>query len=49
MTVITGGDAVELRPMDICCVAGGEVREIVNCSNHVCKMLEPLYPALVAA
>jgi quercetin dioxygenase-like cupin family protein len=39
MTVIVNGEETVLKPMDSCTVAPGEVREIVNRSNHVCKML----------
>ncbi len=39
MTVLAGGREEVLRPMDSCTIAPGEVREIVNRSNHVCKML----------
>jgi uncharacterized cupin superfamily protein len=39
MTVIVGGQEVVLGPMDSCTIPGGEAREIVNRSNHVCKMI----------
>jgi mannose-6-phosphate isomerase-like protein (cupin superfamily) len=39
MTVIIAGSETVLRAMDSCTIAPGEVREIVNRSNHVCKML----------
>ena len=39
MTVIVGGQETVLRAMDSCTIPGGEVREIINRSNHVCKML----------
>lgn len=39
MTVIVGGEETVLRAMDSCTIAPNEVREIVNRSNHVCKML----------
>ncbi len=39
MTVIAGGVEVVLWPMDSATIAPGEVREIVNRSKHVCKML----------
>ena len=39
MTVIAGGRETVLRAMDSCTIAPGEVREIVNRANHVCKML----------
>ncbi len=39
MTVIAGGQEVVLGPMDSCTLAPGELREIVNRSNHVCRMV----------
>lgn len=39
MTVMIGGVETVLGPMDSCTIAPNEVREIVNRSNHVCKML----------
>ncbi|MDI6024633.1 cupin domain-containing protein [Corticibacterium sp. UT-5YL-CI-8] len=39
MTVIAGGTETVLGPLDSCTIAAGEMREIVNRSNHVCKML----------
>jgi len=39
MTVIIAGQETVLKTMDSCTIAPGEVREIVNRSNHVCKML----------
>lgn len=39
MTVIVAGTETVLGPMDSCTVAPGELREIVNRTNHVCKML----------
>jgi quercetin dioxygenase-like cupin family protein len=39
MTLIVGGEATELRAMDSCTIAPGEMRELVNRGNHVCKML----------
>ena len=46
MTVIVGGAEVVLGPMDSCTIAPGEVREIVNRGNHVCKMVVVMpYPA----
>jgi quercetin dioxygenase-like cupin family protein len=39
MTVIIAGKETVLGPMDSCTIAPGEVREITNKSNHVCKML----------
>lgn len=49
MTVITAAGETELGPLDSCTIAPGEVREIVNRSNHVCKMLVVIpYPPKVA-
>ena len=49
MTVIVGGVETVLEAMDSCTIAPGEVREIVNRSNDVCKMLVVIpYPAKVA-
>jgi quercetin dioxygenase-like cupin family protein len=39
MTVIISGTETVLRAMDSCTIAPNEVREIINRSNHVCKML----------
>jgi quercetin dioxygenase-like cupin family protein len=39
MTVIMSGTETVLRVMDSCTIAPNEVREIINRSNHVCKML----------
>jgi quercetin dioxygenase-like cupin family protein len=39
MTVIVDGQETVLGQMDSCTIPPGEVREIVNRSNHVCKML----------
>jgi mannose-6-phosphate isomerase-like protein (cupin superfamily) len=39
MTVIVGGQETVLGAMDSCTIAPGEVREIVNRSSQVCKML----------
>lgn len=39
MTVLIGGVEAVLGPMDSCTIAPGEVREIINRSNQVCKML----------
>lgn len=39
MTVIVAGAETVLGLMDSCTVAPGEVREIINRTNHVCKML----------
>jgi len=45
MTVIAGGTESVLKPMDSCSIPAGEMREIVNRGNHVCKMLVALsYP-----
>lgn len=49
MAVIIGGQETLLGPMDSCTIAAGELREIVNRSNHVCKMLVVIpYPPKVA-
>jgi len=46
MTVIAGGAEATLAKYDSCTVAPGEVREIVNRSNHTCTMLVVIpYPA----
>jgi quercetin dioxygenase-like cupin family protein len=39
MTVIINGAETVLHPMDSCTIAPGEVREIINRSNHTCNML----------
>jgi quercetin dioxygenase-like cupin family protein len=39
MTVIIGGEETVLRAMDSCTIWPNEIREIVNRSNYVCKML----------
>jgi len=39
MTVIIGGTETVLGPMDSCTIPAGEVREIINRTNSVCKML----------
>jgi quercetin dioxygenase-like cupin family protein len=39
MTVIIAGHETVLKAMDSCTIAPDEVREIVNRSNHVCRML----------
>jgi quercetin dioxygenase-like cupin family protein len=39
MTVIIDGVETSLVAMDSCTIAPNEVREIINRSNHVCKML----------
>jgi quercetin dioxygenase-like cupin family protein len=46
MTVIVDGKETVLAAMDSCTIWPNEVREIVNRSNHVCKMLVVIpYPA----
>ncbi len=46
MTVIIDGVETVLASMDSCTIPPGEVREIVNRSNHICKMLVVIpYPA----
>ena len=45
MTLIAGGTETVLGPLDSCCIPAGEIREIINRGNHVCKMLVALsYP-----
>lgn len=39
VTVLTTAGEAVLGPMDSCTIAPGEIRELVNRSNHVCKML----------
>ncbi len=39
LTVIVSGAETVLTAMDSCTIAPGELREIINRSNHVCKML----------
>ena len=39
MTVVVDGRETVLGPMDSCTIAPGEVREIINRENDVCKML----------
>lgn len=39
MTVIAGGRETVLGPLDSCTIPPGEVREIENRTNHMCKML----------
>jgi len=39
MTVIVDGQETVLKALDSCTIPPGEVREIVNRSNNVCKML----------
>ena len=38
-TVIVDGQETVLGAMDSCTIAPHEVREIINRTNHVCKML----------
>jgi uncharacterized cupin superfamily protein len=48
MTVIIDSKETLLRAMDSCTIAPLEVREIINRSNHVCKMLVVIpYPPSV--
>ena len=48
MTLMVGGVEAVLGPMDSCTIAPGEVREIINRTNSVCKMLVVIpYPAKV--
>ena len=50
MTVIVGGTEAVLGPMDSVTIAPGELREITNRSNHVCKMLVVVpYPPKAAS
>jgi quercetin dioxygenase-like cupin family protein len=50
MTVIVGDTETVLGPMDSCTIALGELREIVNRGNHVCKMVVVVpYPPKVPA
>jgi quercetin dioxygenase-like cupin family protein len=45
MTVIIDGQETVLAAMDSCTIPPNEVREIINRSNHICKMLVVLpYP-----
>ena len=39
MTVIVAGKETVLRAMDSCVIPPGEVRELVNRTNDICKML----------
>lgn len=39
MTVIASGHETVLGPLDSCTIPPGEVREIENRTNHMCKML----------
>ena len=46
MTLVIVGVETMLGPMDSCTIPTGEVREIVNRSNHVGKLLVVIpYPA----
>ena len=46
MTLVIGGVETMLGPMDSCTIPTREVREIVNRSNHVGKLLVVIpYPA----
>ncbi|MDP3342211.1 cupin domain-containing protein [Frigidibacter sp.] len=48
MTVILDEQETVLGPLDSCTIAAGEQRELVNRSNHVCKMLVVIpYPPKV--
>jgi quercetin dioxygenase-like cupin family protein len=45
LTVIIDGEQTILQAMDSCTIWPNEIREIINHSNHVCKMLVVLpYP-----
>jgi uncharacterized cupin superfamily protein len=39
MTVLVDGVETVLGPMDSCTIPAGEVREIINRTNDICKML----------
>ena len=39
MAVRVGGEEIVLKKLDSCTIAPGEIREIVNRSNHVCALL----------
>jgi len=39
LMVTVDGKGVVLGPMDSCCIPGGEVREVMNVSNHVATMI----------
>ena len=39
LTVTAGDTVVALRPMDSCCIQGGEIRTVRNDSNEVATML----------
>ena len=46
MTVIINGEETVLGAMDSCTIPAGEVREIINRTNHTCNMLVVIpYPA----
>ncbi len=46
MTIIVDGIETILKTMDSCAIPPHEVREIINRSNHICKMLVVIpYPA----
>ena len=46
MTVMIAGTETVLGPLDSCTIPPGEVREIRNRTNHICKMLVVIpYPA----
>ncbi len=46
IALIVDGEETVLRALDSCTIAPGEVREIINRSNHVCKILVVIpYPA----
>ena len=50
MTVLVGGQETVLRAFDSCTIPPGEIREIQNRSNHVCKMLVVIpYPPGVSS
>lgn len=49
MTVIVDGQETVLEALDSCTIAPGEVREIVNRTNDVCKMVVVIpYPPKVS-
>lgn len=39
MTILVGGREAVLSPLDSCTIPPGEIREIQNRTNHICKML----------
>jgi quercetin dioxygenase-like cupin family protein len=39
LTVRVAGQEVTLGPLDSCCIAGGEVREVRNLSNDIATMI----------